>query len=69
MLGGLNLQAVLCLGNGVEWDGKGVFKEERDKRSSFPSYQKRVRITVTRVFFPIKLSSGFRRISFSSFEP
>lgn len=59
MLGGLNLQAVLCLGNGVEWDRKGVFKEERDKRSSFPSYQKRVRITVTRLFFPLNSALGF----------
>ena len=45
MLGGLKLQALLCLGNRVEGGRKGVFKEERGKRSSFHSYQKRARIT------------------------
>lgn len=49
MLGGLNLWILLGLGNGVGCGGgrKGVFKEERGKRSSFQSYQKRARITAT----------------------
>lgn len=51
ILGGLNLQVLLCLGNGVGWGRKGVFKEERGKRSSLHSYQKRARITARGVLF------------------
>lgn len=68
MLGGLNLQVSLCLGNRVEGGRKGVFKEERGKKSSFHSYQKRARIT-GRDSFLLNSLLGFVEFPFFFLEP
>lgn len=52
MLGCLNLWIIMAENWGWLGGGrKGVFKKERGKRSSFQSYQKRAKITVTGILF------------------